>query len=282
MQVTSHIDDLLTIMARLRNPDGGCPWDLEQDFASIAPYTIEEAYEVADAIERGAMRDLVDELGDLLLQVVFHAQMGQEAGLFDFGDVVRAINDKMIRRHPHVFGDVQIGSADAQLEAWEQMKAAERGKQDSRLDAVSRGLPEWLRAHKLQKRAAKAGFEWPDVDSVLAKLEEEIGELRAELAAGAGAERVQDELGDVAFVLVNLARHLDVDYGAALRGCNAKFERRFRRMESLAEAVGGLESLSFAQLERLWSTVRGEDHEGLLDATGQLQTAAALASSANG
>lgn len=282
MQVTSHIDDLLTIMARLRNPDGGCPWDLEQDFASIAPYTIEEAYEVADAIERGAMRDLVDELGDLLLQVVFHAQMGQEAGLFDFGDVVRAINDKMIRRHPHVFGNAQIGSADAQLEAWEQMKAAERGKQGSCLDAVSRGLPEWLRAHKLQKRAAKAGFEWPDVDSVLAKLEEEIGELRAELAAGAGADRVQDELGDVAFVLVNLARHLNVDYGAALRGCNAKFERRFRRMESLAEPVGGLESLSFAQLERLWSTVRGEDHEGRLDATGQLQTAAALARSATG
>ncbi|MCB1636553.1 MAG: nucleoside triphosphate pyrophosphohydrolase, partial [Xanthomonadales bacterium] len=221
MQATREIADLLQIMARLRNPEGGCPWDLEQDFRSVAPYTIEEAYEVADAIERGSMAELVDELGDLLLQVVFHAQMGQEAGLFDFGDVVRAINDKMIRRHPHVFGDAEVRSAAAQTEAWEQMKAAERGRQGSRLDAVSRGLPEWLRAHKLQKQAARAGFEWPDVDSVLAKLQEEIGELRAELAAKAPSARVQDELGDVAFVLVNLARHLDVDYGAALRGCNA-------------------------------------------------------------
>lgn len=268
MQATREIADLLQIMARLRNPEGGCPWDLEQDFRSVAPYTIEEAYEVADAIERGSMAELVDELGDLLLQVVFHAQMGQEAGLFDFGDVVRAINDKMIRRHPHVFGDAEVRSAAAQTEAWEQMKAAERGRQGSRLDAVSRGLPEWLRAHKLQKQAARAGFEWPDVDSVLAKLQEEIGELRAELAAKAPSTRVQDELGDVAFVLVNLARHLDVDYGAALRGCNAKFERRFRRMEQLAEPVGGLEQLTFAQLEHLWDRVRSEDHAGQLDSAG--------------
>ncbi|MEZ5441512.1 MAG: nucleoside triphosphate pyrophosphohydrolase [Lysobacterales bacterium] len=268
MQATREIADLLQIMARLRNPEGGCPWDLEQDFRSVAPYTIEEAYEVADAIERGSMAELVDELGDLLLQVVFHAQMGQEAGLFDFGDVVRAINDKMIRRHPHVFGDAEVRSAAAQTEAWEQMKAAERGRQGSRLDAVSRGLPEWLRAHKLQKQAARAGFEWPDVDSVLAKLQEEIGELRAELAAKAPSARVQDELGDVAFVLVNLARHLDVDYGAALRGCNAKFERRFRRMEQLAEPVGGLEQLTFAQLEHLWDRVRSEDHAGQLDSAG--------------
>ena len=268
MQATREIADLLQIMARLRNPEGGCPWDLEQDFRSVAPYTIEEAYEVADAIERGSMAELVDELGDLLLQVVFHAQMGQEAGLFDFGDVVRAINDKMIRRHPHVFGDAEVRSAAAQTEAWEQMKAAERGRQGSRLDAVSRGLPEWLRAHKLQKQAARAGFEWPDVDSVLAKLQEEIGELRAELAAKSPSARVQDELGDVAFVLVNLARHLDVDYGAALRGCNAKFERRFRRMEQLAEPVGGLEQLTFAQLEHLWDRVRSEDHAGQLDSAG--------------
>ncbi len=269
MQATRDISDLLDIMARLRDPDGGCPWDLEQDFRSIAPYTIEEAYEVADAIERGAMGELVDELGDLLLQVVFHAQMGKEAGLFDFGDVVRAINDKMIRRHPHVFGDAAIGSADAQLEAWEQMKAVERGTQTSRLDAVSRGLPEWLRAHKLQKQAARAGFEWPAVSDVLDKLEEEIGELRAEMAAGEARERLQDELGDVAFVLVNLARHLKLDYGAALGGCNAKFERRFRRMERLANDDGGLEALEFAQLEQLWRDVRQEDHQGLLDPTGE-------------
>jgi ATP diphosphatase len=259
-------------MARLRDPDGGCPWDLEQDFRSVAPYTIEEAYEVADAIERDAMGELVDELGDLLLQVVFHAQMGKEAGLFDFGDVVQAINDKMIRRHPHVFGDQAIGSADAQLEAWEQMKAAERGSQASRLDSVSRGLPEWLRAHKLQKQAARAGFEWPAVSDVLDKLEEEIGELRAEMAAGAARERLQDELGDVAFVLVNLARHLKLDYGAALGGCNAKFERRFRRMEVLAGGDQGIEALDFERLEQLWRTVREEDHQGLLDPTGQLRS----------
>lgn len=270
MQATREITDLLAIMARLRDPEGGCPWDLEQDFRSVAPYTIEEAYEVADAIERGAMGELVDELGDLLLQVVFHAQMGSEAGLFDFGDVVRAINDKMIRRHPHVFGDTAIGSADAQLEAWEQMKTAERGAQGSRLDAVSRGLPEWLRAHKLQKQAARAGFEWPSVTEVLDKLEEEIGELRAEIAADAARERVQDELGDVAFVLVNLARHLKLDYGAALAGCNAKFERRFRRMERLAAADGGVETLAFETQERLWQRVRQEDHQGLLDPLGGL------------
>jgi ATP diphosphatase len=217
------------------------------------------------------MTELVDELGDLLLQVVFHAQMGAEAGLFDFGDVVQAINDKMIRRHPHVFGDAQIGSADAQLEAWEQMKSAERGAQSSRLDAVSRGLPEWLRAHKLQKQAARVGFEWPSVDEVLGKLEEEIGELRAEMAAGAAKERLQDELGDVAFVLVNLARHLKLDYGAALGGCNAKFERRFRRMERLAASEGGLEALAFEAQEQLWRRVRSEDHQGLLDPAGALR-----------
>ena len=234
------IGRLLQIMARLRTPRGGCPWDLEQNFATIAPYTIEEAYEVADAIDRGDMASLKDELGDLLFQVVFHAQMASEAGDFGFGDVVRNISDKMLRRHPHVFGDASIATAEAQTTAWETHKAAERqaraeaeGRAPSVLDGVAAGLPALSRAIKLQNRAARVGFDWPDIAPVFDKISEEIGELRAELAAdSSNLNRLEDELGDVLFVLANLARHLKVDPEAALRRTNAKFERRFQRIEA--------------------------------------------------
>ncbi|HWS76745.1 MAG TPA: nucleoside triphosphate pyrophosphohydrolase, partial [Thermomonas sp.] len=249
------IRDLLEIMAALRDPDSGCPWDVAQDFATIAPYTIEEAYEVADAIDRGDLTDLKDELGDLLLQVVFHAQMAQEQGAFGFGDVVAAICDKMVRRHPHVFDahghadgagggptEARRSNADAQLQHWEELKRAERaakGETDaSALAGISRGLPEWQRAVKLQHKAAKVGFDWPDPAPVLEKLHEEIDEVRAEFAAvaanpgdAAARDRLEDEIGDILFVCANLARHAKVDFGAALRRANHKFERRFRAME---------------------------------------------------
>lgn len=268
MASRSTIDDLLGIMARLRDPNGGCPWDLEQDFASIARYTIEEAYEVADAIDRGALDELCDELGDLLLQVVFHAQMAAERGAFDFADVLHAICDKLIRRHPHVFGDASIADAKAQTEAWEQMKKAERkGGDSSALAGVARGLPEWMRAQKLQQRAAAVGFEWPDADAVMVKLHEEMDELRKEIAQGAPQTRLQDELGDVLFVACNLARKLDLDVSAALRSTNAKFERRFRRMEALAAEQGrAFASLELPQQEQLWDQARSDDHQGELGA----------------
>src|SRR5690349_20559766 len=237
------IDDLLRIMATVRDPERGCPWDVKQDFATIAPYTIEEAYEVADAIDRKDYAHLRDELGDLLLQVVFHARMAEEGGHFAFADVVDSICDKMVRRHPHVFGDARFDSAQAQTANREALKADERaasGDEDtSALAGVSRGMPEWQRALKLQQKAARVGFDWPDVAPVFDKLHEEIDEVRAEFAAGAGTERLADEIGDVLFVCVNLARHARVDVSRALRHANAKFERRFRRMEALAAAAGG-------------------------------------------
>ena len=248
--ITRPIDRLLSIMARLRDPQAGCPWDLEQDFSTIAPYTIEEAYEVADAIDRNDLGGLKDELGDLLLQVVFHAQMAAEQGAFGFDDVVTAIADKMVRRHPHVFADARAADArpaDAQEQTatWEQIKRAERAAagelDDSALAGISRGLPEWQRALKLQSRAARTGFDWPGPEPVIAKLHEEIEEVRAEFGRGAveaNRERLQDEIGDLLFVAANLARHAKVDVGSALRGANHKFERRFRRMEALAEADG--------------------------------------------
>jgi len=262
------LDDLLAIMARLRDPQGGCPWDLQQDFATIAPYTIEEAYEVADAIDRKDWPELRDELGDLLLQVVFHAQMARERGLFDFADVAHAISDKMIRRHPHVFGDVSYDDVEAQKEAWEAIKAEERAAKGethdtSALAGVSRGLPEWKRALKLQEKAARTGFEWPDPAPVLDKLVEEIGEVRAEFAAGADVDRLEDEIGDVAFVLVNLARHAGVDFSQALRRANAKFERRFRRMEALAVASDTpLDGRDLDGQEALWREVKREERRG--------------------
>ncbi|MEL1265569.1 nucleoside triphosphate pyrophosphohydrolase [Pseudoxanthomonas putridarboris] len=265
----TDIAALLAIMARLRDPDGGCPWDLEQDFGTIAPYTIEEAYEVADAIDRHDLPALKDELGDLLLQVVFHAQMAQEQGAFAFGDVVAAICDKMVRRHPHVFGDASFEDAEAQTVGWEAIKAAERkaaGEQDaSALAGVSRGLPEWQRAVKLQSRAARVGFDWPGPQPVIAKLHEEIEEVRAEFARGDVAdnrERLEDEIGDLLFVAANLARHARVDVGSAMRRANLKFERRFRAMEAFAAADGtALSALSLEQQEALWQRVKQQERK---------------------
>jgi ATP diphosphatase len=259
---------LLRIMARLRDPERGCPWDLQQDFASIAPYTIEEAYEVADAIQRGDLDDLRQELGDLLLQVVFHAQLAAEQGRFDFAAVARSIGDKMEDRHPHVFGDARLRDAAEQSEAWEQAKAVERaarGEHDpSALAGIARGLPEWMRAIKLQKRAARVGFDWPSPQPVFAKLHEEIEELRAEFAntQSGREERLEEELGDVLFVAANLARHAGVDPGRALRRANAKFERRFRRMEQLAAERGlDLAALPLSEQDRLWDEAKREERD---------------------
>ena len=270
----SGIARLLAIMARLRAPDGGCPWDLEQDFSTIAPYTIEEAYEVADAIDRGDLPALKDELGDLLLQVVFHARMAQEQGAFAFADVVDAICDKMVRRHPHVFSPstdsgqgTSFADAQAQTVNWEAIKAAERkaaGEEDtSALAGVSRGLPEWQRAVKLQSRAARVGFDWPDTAPLIDKLHEEIDEVRVELAAAPSPERdarLEDEIGDLLFVAANLARHAKVDVGGALRRANLKFERRFRAMEALAAAEGTtMSALGLDAQEALWARVKRDE-----------------------
>ena len=264
--MTRPIDQLIEIMARLRAPKGGCPWDLEQTFATIAPYTVEEAYEVADAIARGDMADLRDELGDLLLQVVFHARMAEEIDAFAFDDVVRAIADKMIRRHPHVFGDASERDAATQTASWEATKAAERAEKSARfpassaLDGVALALPALMRADKLQRRAARVGFDWPEARQVLDKIEEEIGELRAELDAGAPPDAVEDEVGDLLFALANLARHLKVDPDAALRRCNAKFERRFKMIET-ALAVEGRrpEQASLEEMEALWQRAKATE-----------------------
>ena len=268
----ADVQALLDIMARLRDPERGCPWDVKQDFASVAPYTVEEAYEVADAVQRGDMADLRDELGDLLLQVVFHARMAEEAGHFAFADVVDAISEKMLRRHPHVFGDATVEDADAQTVAWEEHKRQERlarGETDtSALAGIARGLPEWQRAVKLQKRAATVGFDWPVPAPVIAKLHEEIEEVRVEfdaLAAGdvAARERLEDELGDVLFVVANLTRHGKVDFGAALRRANHKFERRFRRMEALAAAEGtALAGQSLDAQDAYWNRAKAEEKAG--------------------
>jgi len=268
------IDDLLAIMARLRDPASGCPWDVAQTFATIAPYTIEEAYEVADAIDRGDLADLRDELGDLLLQVVFHARMAEEQGAFDFHDVVAAISDKMTRRHPHVFADAVVEDAQAQTRAWETQKQAERtaaGSDDhSALAGIARGLPEWQRALKLQHRAARVGFDWPGPTPVIAKLHEEIEEVRAEFAAVASApadaaaqERLEDEIGDLLFVCANLARHAKVDPGTALRRANRKFERRFRAMEALAAGDGvALAQLPLERQDEYWNRAKAAEKAG--------------------
>jgi ATP diphosphatase len=261
--VSAHpIERLLAIMARLRDPNGGCPWDVQQDFATIAHYTIEEAYEVADAIDRGDRDDLREELGDLLLQVVFHARMAEEEGSFAFNEVVDAICDKMVRRHPHVFADAVVEDAAAQTRAWEEHKRREQSgrEDDSVLAGVAAGLPEWMRALKLQKRAATVGFEWPDVQPVLDKLHEEVEEVRSEFANGADPQRLLDEVGDVLFVAVNLARHAGVDPSTALRHANAKFERRFRRMEAVAAARGtGLAALDLEAQSQLWNESKRDE-----------------------
>ena len=253
---------LVAIMAKLRDPDGGCPWDVVQTFASIAPCTIEEAYEVAGAIDQGDMVALEDELGDLLLQVVFHARMAEEDGIFDLEDVAGAICDKLVRRHPHVFGDTRVDGAAAQTRAWEAHKAQERSDsgEKSALDGVTAALPALTRALKLQKRAARVGFDWTDAAPVLDKFEEEIAELGHELSSGADARRLEDEIGDLLFTCVNLARKLDLDPERALRQGSAKFERRFRRIEALLAAEGrGCEDAALDELEALWERAKGEE-----------------------
>ena len=256
------IDRLLAIMARLRDPKDGCPWDIEQTFATIAPYTVEEAYEVADAIERGDLKDLRDELGDLLLQVVFHARMAEEDGAFDFDDVARAINDKMVRRHPHVFGDQTYGSLAEQKQGWEELKAAERqekGRTGSLLADVPVGLPALTRAVKLSRRAAGVGFVWPSAKEVLEKLDEEVAELKVEVAAG-DIDKARQEMGDVLFVVANLARALDVDPEDALRATNAKFVRRFRYIEQkLAEDGKSPESSDLPEMDALWNEAKAAE-----------------------
>jgi ATP diphosphatase len=255
---------LLAVMAKLRSPRGGCPWDLEQNFATIAPYTIEEAYEVADAIERQDMAALKDELGDLLLQVVFHAQMAREAGTFDFAEVASGISEKMIRRHPHVFGDLSIETADAQTKAWEEHKENERrakataeGRAASVLDGVAAGLPALMRAQKLQRRAARVGFDWPSAQDVFLKIDEELSEIKSELDVASSPERLLDEVGDLLFAVVNLARHLEVDPEAALRHANGKFERRFRHVEDQLAAAGRAPAdASLDELEALWQRAK--------------------------
>jgi MazG family protein len=258
--MTRPIDRLLAIMARLRDPERGCPWDREQDFATIAPYTIEEAYEVADAIERSDTAALKDELGDLLFQVVFHARMAEEAGFFAFDDVAGAIADKMERRHPHVFGDAEIASVAAQNEAWEAHKAAERqvsGGGASVLDGVALALPALLRAAKISRRAARIGFDWPDARAVIPKLAEEIAELEDELDQGVNAAALEEEMGDLLFAAANLARKLDIEPETALRHATAKFERRFRHVEALAAERGVGRDLD--ALEALWQEVKAEE-----------------------
>ena len=247
---------LLAIMARLRDPETGCPWDVEQTFATIAPYTIEEAYEVADAIAKEDWNGLKGELGDLLLQAVYHARMAEEAGLFDFADVARGIADKMVARHPHVFGEGEARTAEEQTRAWEAQKARERGGRT--LDGIALALPALKRAEKLQARAARVGFDWPEAEPVLEKIAEEAREVWE--ARSEGPERVEEELGDLLFVVANLARHLGVDPEAALRRANAKFERRFAAVEDRLGERGRTPSQStLEEMDALWNEVRAAD-----------------------
>ncbi len=248
---------LLEIMQRLRDPESGCPWDLEQDFSSIAPYTIEEAYEVADAIERGNMHDLRDELGDLLFQVVFHAQMASEQGSFGFDEVHRAVCDKMQRRHPHVFADLEIKDSAGQTQAWEDYKAGERKDkgEHSLMDGIPAGMAELQRSVKLQKRAARAGFDWASPQPVLEKFDEELIEIREAIGSG-DRDAIEDELGDLLFVVTNLARKLDIDPAKALRRGNAKFERRFRALEDSAGGEDALANMGLEAMEALWQEVK--------------------------
>ena len=273
MQPSRDILRLIDIMAALRDPVHGCPWDIEQTFASIAPFTIEEAYEVADAIEREATEDLREELGDLLLQVVFHARMAEEAGLFDFGGVVEAITAKLVRRHPHVFGDARAFSPDDVKALWGRIKAEEKHAKraleakagrhtepkSGALDGVPLALPALSRAMKLQEKAGKVGFDWNDVRAVLDKIREEVVEVEAEIAGGS-AQALSNEVGDLLFAAVNLARHLKVDPEAALRGANAKFERRFAHIENrLAEGGRTPEGASLDEMERLWIEAKAKE-----------------------
>jgi len=256
---------LLQIMAQLRDPDGGCEWDLRQDFASIAPYTIEEAYEVADAIERGDDDDLLDELGDLLLQVAFHAQMAQEQGLFDFEKVAAGIADKLVRRHPHVFAGVTFSDDEQRRQAWEQIKQQERAEKpqkaadSSALAGVTVGLPGLMRAEKLQRRAADVGFDWPEAEPVFHKIDEELAEVRQAIAAG-DADEIYEEIGDLQFAVVNLARHLGVEPEPAMQAANRKFERRFRAVEKALQAQGvAVEEASLELMDDIWDKVKAAE-----------------------
>ncbi|MYZ47230.1 nucleoside triphosphate pyrophosphohydrolase [Propylenella binzhouense] len=269
MNTRHDIDRLLAIMAALRTPGTGCPWDLEQTFATIVPYTIEEAYEVAEAVERGDLDDLRDELGDLLLQVVFHARMAEEGGAFAFGDVVDAIAAKMVRRHPHVFGTGDAATAAAVKVRWDEIKALEKRERraprpaepEGLLDDVPRALPALIEAVKLQKRAGTVGFDWNDIGAVIAKIREEIGELEAEIDAGDPA-RLEDEIGDLLFAVGNLARHAGIDPETALRGTNAKFRRRFRAIEAVLAAEGRTPAQSdLDEMEALWVRAKASEKD---------------------
>jgi len=259
------IDRLLTIMATLRDPQRGCAWDLEQTFATIAPYTIEEAYEVADAIDHDDMAALKDELGDLLFQVVFHAQMAQDQGAFAFDEVATAIADKMVRRHPHVFGTAETRDAETQTVAWEATKADERAAKGhhSVLDGVARALPPMTRALKLQNRAARVGFDWAEPADVIAKISEEVAEIQHEIDVAAPPERLEDEMGDVLFACVNLARKLKIDPEQALKRANAKFDRRFRHIETALAAAGrSPERATLDEMEALWVEAKMNERKG--------------------
>jgi len=263
----SHTDDprrietLLSVMAKLRDPKTGCPWDVEQTFGTIAPYTVEEAYEVSDAVERSDMDQHRDELGDLLFQVVFHSRIAEEAGAFTFADVVQSINDKMVRRHPHVFGDADVKTADAQTAAWEEHKRKERVQKGGRLmDDIPLAFPALTRALKIQKRAVSVGFDWPDRQGVIDKLHEEIGELNEAYEAGAPREKLQDELGDLLFVVANLARFHGVKPEEALHGTNLKFLRRFAVIEDTARASGRqVSDMTLEEMEAAWIVAKGRE-----------------------
>ena len=262
----SAIQKLLAVMQQLRNPQGGCPWDLAQDFKSVAPYTLEEAYEVADAIGRDDLDGLREELGDLLFQVVFHAQMAAELGEFDFDDVVTAITDKMIRRHPHVFGDAVVESVAAQSLAWDELKAKEksatRDPSDSLMDGVPTNLPAVLQAEKVQRRASRVGLDWPESSAVFAKLREELDELEEAARAPSDRDRHEDELGDVLFSCINLARHLNIAPEGALRRSTDKFQSRVRRMEDMArQEAGTLTQMSDQDLDRLWCLAKAKSEK---------------------
>ncbi len=261
-----QIGDLIALMAMLRDPQRGCPWDRQQTFKTIAPYTLEEAFEVADAIEQNDMPALREELGDLLFQVVFHSRMAEEAGHFVFEDVVEAITEKMIRRHPHVFADEEVADAEEQTRRWEMRKAAERSAKSagetSLLDGVALGLPALTRAEKLQKRAARGGFDWPEINGVLAKVHEELCEVEGELQSG-DSEALQVEIGDLLFSAVNLARHSGIDPEHALRAANLKFERRFRALERGIAARGkSVGECSLDELDAEWNKVKEQEMKG--------------------
>lgn len=258
---------LLEVMARLRDPQCGCPWDKQQTFQSILPYTLEEVYEVAEAIEQGDMVALREELGDLLFQIVFYAQLAKEAGEFDFADIAAGIGDKLMQRHPHVFGDADIADAEAQTLAWEQHKARERHakaeaeqREPSVLDNVPLTLPGLMRAMKLQRRAARVGFDWPDIEPVLDKIEEELAEVREVVAHGADPDQMLHEVGDLIFACVNLGRHAGIEPEVAMRGVNRRFEQRFRRVEALArEQNQRLAEMSLQEMDRLWGQAKTEE-----------------------